>query len=120
MLPSNVSNLNQEEVMGRNKGNRIYIIRNIITKKIFEGTSKEMVKMLGCHREVFYKHAREDTLYKGVWQISFRDEDVKESDEIPWEKWDEWDRERIRVKKWLKNKGKSKRKIEKTAVSEVT
>ena len=90
--------------MGRNKGNRIYIIRNVITKKSFEGTSKEMVKMLGCHREVFYKHAREDTLYKGVWQISFRDENIKkeEKDDIPTnEQFDEWERVRKLIRKKL-------------------
>lgn len=106
--------------MGRCKGNRIYTAKNIITGEEFSGSSRKIFERLNIPANSLYTYADRKSVYKKTWIFSFVDENVKESDEIPWEKWDEWDRERIRVKKWLKNKGKSKRKIEKTAVSEVT
>lgn len=60
-------------------------------------------------------YAERGSIYRKTWKFSYVYINVKEkdSDEIPLEKWDEWDYERIRVKELLENRGKSRWRLRK-------
>lgn len=94
--------------MGRNKGNRIYTAKNIITGEEFTGNSREIVERINLPIKSLHTYTDRKSVYKKTWVFSFVDENVKESDEISWEKWDEWDRERKRIRKLLKNRARTK------------
>ena len=101
--------------MGRCKGDKIYTAKNIVTGEELTGRSKEIMNKINIPSSSLQIYAERGSVYRKTWKFSYVYINVKEkdSDEIPWEKWDEWDKERIRVKEWLQNRGKSKRRLRK-------
>lgn len=101
--------------MGRHKGNRVYTAKNIITGEVVTGNSREIAEKINLPIKSLFTYTDRGSVYKKTWVFSFVDENVVEevNDDITCELLDEWDKERIRVREILKNRGKSKRRIRK-------
>ena len=100
--------------MGRHKGNRVYTAKNLITGEVVTGNCREIVEKINLPIKSLFTYTDRGSVYKKTWVFTFVDENVVEDDdEIPWEKWEEWDKERVRARKRLENMSKSKRRLRK-------
>ena len=100
--------------MGRHKGNRVYTAKNLITGEVVTGNCREIVEKINLPIKSLHTYTDRGSVYKKTWVFTFVDENVVEDDdEIPWEKWEEWDKERVRARKRLENMSKSKRRLRK-------
>ena len=77
--------------MGRNKGVRYYIIKNLETGQRLKGKSTELAQYIGCSVSTISKYEREGRIFKGIWEIECFDIGDEEEDALTEEDLQKWD-----------------------------